>query len=279
MFMDLVDKDCNQDRGGVYAIWCNANNKVYIGSSIRLLARWSQHKTDLVRNCHYSRRLQNAWNKYGFEQFEWEILEYVNDFSKLDEVEKIYIGLYKSNEREFGFNSKLASGRHSDETLRKMSEAQRGKKVSEETKQKLREANLGKVCSEETKQKIGDGNRGKILSEMTKQRIGDGNRGKIRSEELRQRIGDEQRGKPKKERSEEHRLKLSEVNRGRKPSDECFRRSLEAHCGSKHSEETKQRMKESQRLRRLKEKEERMMASEPVSEITVTDESEWEDLV
>jgi group I intron endonuclease len=276
--LTIIDEEY-KDRGGVYVIRCLVNGKYYIGSSIRLWARWCQHKTDLTRNCHYSRRLQNAWNKYGAEQFEWYVLEYVDDPSKLDEIEKGHIAFYKSNEREFGFNSKLANGRHSEETLRKMSDAQRGKSPSAEIRQKLREANLGRSCSETTKRKIGDGNRGKTVSEETKQKMRVAARSRKITEEGRRKYSEAFRGKPKTERSEEHRLNLSKALQGRKPSDECVRRSLEAHCGSKHSEETRQKMREAQRLRRLKEKEERMLAGEPVPEITIGDESGWEALV
>ena len=53
----------------------------------------------------------------------------------------------------------------------------KGKKRSEETKKKIREANKGKKLSEETKKKIGAANKGKKCSEETKKKIREANKG------------------------------------------------------------------------------------------------------
>ena len=50
----------------------------------------------------------------------------------------------------------------SEETKRKISEAQKGKILSEETKRKLSEAQKGKILSEETKRKIGEAKKSTI---------------------------------------------------------------------------------------------------------------------
>ena len=52
-------------------------------------------------------------------------------------------------------------GKHrSEETKKKMSEAQKGKNISEEIKMKISESKKGKHCSEETKMKIGESKKG-----------------------------------------------------------------------------------------------------------------------
>ena len=93
---------------------------------------------------------------------------------------------------------------HSEETKRKIGEANKGKlnymfgkTRSEETKRKIGEASKGKILSEETKRKIGESNKGKTCSEETKRKIGEANKGKLNymfgkthSEESRRKIGE-----------------------------------------------------------------------------------------
>ena len=60
---------------GVYKITNRVNGKIYVGSSKNIYERWNQHKDKLRNNCHDNIHLQNAWNKYGEENFEFEIIE------------------------------------------------------------------------------------------------------------------------------------------------------------------------------------------------------------
>lgn len=87
---------------GIYKITCNQNNKVYIGQSTSIKRRWAQHRRDLKNNNHYNQYLQRAYNKYGEESFEYEILE-LCPAEKLNEREKFYIKLFDSFQN--GFNS------------------------------------------------------------------------------------------------------------------------------------------------------------------------------
>ena len=59
---------------GVYKITCKANSKIYIGSSTDLVTRLRSHKRNLNKGVHHSRNLQNSWNKYGEDCFEFEVL-------------------------------------------------------------------------------------------------------------------------------------------------------------------------------------------------------------
>lgn len=60
---------------GVYLVKCLANNRDYVGSSKDIKKRWKEHRFDLNHNQHHNRHWQNAWNKYGANQFAWSILE------------------------------------------------------------------------------------------------------------------------------------------------------------------------------------------------------------
>lgn len=60
---------------GIYKITCLVNNKSYIGQSTSIKRRWATHKRELASGIHYNRYLQNAYNKYGKDNFTYEILE------------------------------------------------------------------------------------------------------------------------------------------------------------------------------------------------------------
>lgn len=85
--------------------------------------------------------------------------------------------------------NKGKTGIYSKETLKKMSKARMGKKLSEETKKKLSESLVGRKFSEEHKRKMGEAQKGnkKFLgfhhSEETKKKISEANKGGTRSKE------------------------------------------------------------------------------------------------
>lgn len=75
---------------GIYIIVCLITNKMYVGSALCFKYRWSKHLRELRNNIHHSSRLQNAWNKYGEENFIFEIIEKCCR-EKLIEREQFYI--------------------------------------------------------------------------------------------------------------------------------------------------------------------------------------------
>ena len=77
-----------QKQKGIYKITNILNGKYYIGSSIDLNSRKNQHFRKLKTNRHHCIHLQNAWNKYGEENFKWEVVELLNDLN-LVEIRKI----------------------------------------------------------------------------------------------------------------------------------------------------------------------------------------------
>ena len=99
----------------------------------------------------------------------------------------------------------LAGAIHSEETRRKMSEANKGngnpffgKKHSEEFRRKLSEIKKGKKHSEETRKKISETNKArkrKPHSEETLRKIRESNKGKKRSEETRRKMSEIKKGK------------------------------------------------------------------------------------
>lgn len=61
---------------GIYTITNRVTGKLYIGESLDIYRRWhDEHIPQLRKNCHYNKELQNDFNKYGKENFSFEILE------------------------------------------------------------------------------------------------------------------------------------------------------------------------------------------------------------
>ena len=89
---------------GIYQIRNIKNNKIYIGSSMDIEQRWKMHKNDLRKNKHINYKLQNDWNKYGENNFVFEILE-IDDQATREEIsllEQKYIDALKPHEN--GYN-------------------------------------------------------------------------------------------------------------------------------------------------------------------------------
>lgn len=88
---------------GIYKIENLLNGKVYIGGSKNIKRRWQQHLTRLRNNKHKSSHLQNSFNKYGQQAFKFTtVLECQSE--KLFYFEDIYIKIYQSIDRKFGYN-------------------------------------------------------------------------------------------------------------------------------------------------------------------------------
>lgn len=66
------------DLCGIYYIKNKINNKIYIGSSIKVKARWGCHKSALRKNKHHCIHLQRGWIKYGENNFEFLLIEQCN---------------------------------------------------------------------------------------------------------------------------------------------------------------------------------------------------------
>ena len=249
-------------KSGIYLIKNIINNKVYIGSAVNIDRRWEQHKKLLKKGKHHSCHLQLAWNKYGEQNFKFEILEEVSNPLHLVSYEQVYLDYHKCYEDERGYNICKVAGsplglRRSEEAKKKMSEAKTGIKLSEEHKQKLREAKTGKKRSEETKMKIRETLKGKVVSEEARQKMSEAQKGRKHTEEARQKMSEAHKGKifseerkqklreTKKKMSEEHKRKISEALIGTKLSQEHKNKISKA--ARNMSEETKKKMSEAKR--------------------------------
>lgn len=199
---------------GIYKITNVINGKIYIGSAVNCFRRlFNEHLKDLIKNKHINTHLQRAFNKYGKENFNFEVLEYVIDKDDLIKREQYYFNtiLFATEKNDkFKKNSyniaRIAGSclgtKRSEECKEKASERMKGKNVgennpnynnkwSDEQKKNLSnkltgislEDKVGKEKAEIIKNELSD--RMKLL-------IGDKNYmfGKKHSEESKEKISD-----------------------------------------------------------------------------------------
>lgn len=241
---------------GVYTITNLINGKMYVGSTTvsffkRKQKHWSQLNNNNKRNPH----LQAAWNKHGKENFIFEILE-ETAIELAVYAEQYWINMLNTVDRKYGYNLVVPngnsfSGKHTEESKKKMSLVQKGKPKSQEHIEKIRTNKIGKTASGETKLKMSQARKGKPLSykrtlehqakliaanegkhsrkhtleEIEKIRIG--NLGKKMSEESKKKMSASKKGKPchpnslaalslgRGTRSLETKLKISAANKGK----------------------------------------------------------------
>lgn len=133
---------------GVYAIINTVNGKRYVGSSTRSIRnRWRQHRLTLKANCHDNGYLQRAWNKYGEQVFDWQVLENCEPEQCLAR-EQFWIDELRSVKGPAGYNICPTAGnsrgtKHTEETKRRMSALKRGKSQSPEAIENRRIATTG----------------------------------------------------------------------------------------------------------------------------------------
>ena len=207
------------------------SGKVYIGiTSQKSNERWRNGK-GYKEGTHFF----NAISKYGWNNIKHEILfnNFTERMAKL--MEQCLIVLYRSLDREFGYNMTLGGEGTlgwipSEETKKKISEANSGKHHSKESREKMSEAHkgennsmYGKYHSEESKKK------------MSKVKSGENNPfyGKHHSEGTREKMSEAHKGENNsmygKHHSEESKKKISESNKGHRISKEHKKKISEAH--------------------------------------------------
>jgi group I intron endonuclease len=138
---------------GIYSIINKVNGKKYYGGSVDIQKRWNHHKNQLKKQKHPNIILQNSWNKYGENNFEFKIeLECFKPF--LSWIENIYLPFGENNIAKDAtrpmFGRKL-----SNECKMKMSLAHKGKggwKLSDECKKKMSLTHKGILKGPQTEQ-------------------------------------------------------------------------------------------------------------------------------
>lgn len=108
--------------GIIYKIENKINGKIYIGQTTLQNGFDQRYKNNIKKYTH-NVHLKNSIEKYGINNFEIiKELDIAYSKQELNEKEKFYISLYKSTNKDFGYN-KMSGGDNS--------------KMSEETKNKM----------------------------------------------------------------------------------------------------------------------------------------------
>ena len=146
---------------GVYTIRNLLNGKVYVGQANEFEARWRIHIHELRTGEHRSPHLQRSWDKNGEECFEFRVVEPVHNKNKLNEREQFWMDKFRCTDRRFGYNITPTAGsqrgyRHRAESLKKMSKAGKGRKLSPEWRTNISKAMLGVEHNETARRKLSE---------------------------------------------------------------------------------------------------------------------------
>ena len=231
--------------GSIYKITNTRNGKAYIGQTVQdaVKDRIHQHLNGGPRG---SQLVKRAIEKYGKNAFTYEILHdgIIPEFLDVLECEAIE-NFNTLAPNGYNLTTGGGGGSLSEETKKKISEANKGKTFSPETKKKISEANKGRKHSEETRRKNSEAkkgknhpNYGKKRTEETKKKISKNN--PMKRTEVRQRHAETLK-------SPETRRKMSEARKGEK--NPMYGRTGEKspNYGKTHSEETRQKISEAHR--------------------------------
>ncbi len=202
------------------------NGKQYVGLTTTPPARrFSRHKA-AAANPENGSRLYLAWRKHGAPSLQ-VLAEFQND--ELAAAEREYI---------LALNSRIPHGYNQGEGG---------------------EGPFGVAVSEETRRKISEAQKGKIMSEVSRQRMAAAKLGRRHSDAHRAAISAALKGKPKdpeamakthaanvgRVHSAETRAKISANRKGIKRPPEASERAAAKHRGRKNSPETIEKMKAS----------------------------------
>lgn len=198
---------------GIYSLENSRTGDQYIGQSVQLSMRRSDHLRSLSRGNHYNIHLQRAFTKYGVENFSFRVLLYCESF-ELTRYEQFFVDALRPsyNIRRECVTSPLGCSHEVFEgTRQRISQSLQGHSVSEGTREKLRQFNLGKSLgplSLETRQKLSQHFMGHPVSEEARYKMSESGKKRYLNMTEEERI--EARRKNSEGQKRRHSLLLSE---------------------------------------------------------------------
>ena len=98
----VIDKVKN--KSGIYVLINLKNLKIYLGKAENLYSRKSCHFSQLKKNLHGNKELQEDYNLFGKDSFNFKVLEYVKEEDELNERERFWYDLFNYAERLYNVN-------------------------------------------------------------------------------------------------------------------------------------------------------------------------------
>lgn len=197
-------------KSGVYELRNTVTGHCYIGSSVNMQNRKNDHFYHLRTQTHHSPSLQNAYNKYGKDAFEFLVLEEVPDVSQLIQREQHWID---TKHPKYNWNPTAGS--------------RLGSKQPEQAKAKLRAYNGTPEAKERARRSLAIG--WTLPSDQKYKRTGQKN-----SPEHNHKIAEAHTGMKHTPESLE---KMRQAKLGKKQSPEAIEKRAASLRGHKHSQE------------------------------------------
>lgn len=238
----------------IYKITNKINNKIYIGQD-------SNNNPNYYGSGIY---IKKAIKKYGKNNFIKEILQECKTVDELNKAEIYWIDKLNSTDDKIGYNltgGGMGQGKMLEQTRKKIIKKRKNQIMlphSEETKRKISLSNNGKRMSKESRKKMSISKIGIKLSEKHKKNISLGNIGRIVTLETRNKISNSQKGRTFEdifgiEGAIRQKQKISNTLKGNKLSEETKKKISEKLKDRILSEETKRKISETQKNRTYEE--------------------------
>ena len=180
--------------GCIYKITNKLNNKCNIGQTTDINNRFKKYKS---LQCKRQPKLYNALKKYGWDNFNKEIIAEATTKCQLDELEIYYIKFYDSINNGYNCSPGGSFGKHSLESKAKMSLCRKGIPKSEESKIKQSKSTKGRCHSEEFKRILSEAAKGKHPTAETRRKMSESQKGekshmygKVLSEETKRKMSE-----------------------------------------------------------------------------------------
>ena len=125
---------------GVYAIINPRRHRAYIGSSVHVMKRLGKHFNDLRSGRHHCIHLQRAWDKYGEDEFYWDVFDLGECDTPLFEREQVFIDQFWDSNNLYNtcrFAGDCRGVKQTEETKRKRAEKLRGSKRTDDQKARI----------------------------------------------------------------------------------------------------------------------------------------------
>ena len=255
--------------GHIYML-TSPSGKSYVGQTRNPLKNRLREHCSPSSKCtalaHAIKKYKGVYKNGTIENFTIESFECPDE--DLNFYEELYITeIYETNTKGYNIRSGGEGGSHSDETKKKISEANLGKKLTAETKKRMSEAHRGKVSlgkkhTAETCAKIRQAKLGKKHTAETCAKIGKVHLGKVVSDEARKNMSEAQhkRAPP----TTETRTKMSEAQRKRAPPTDEARNNIRNAALNRAPPSAETRAKRSESMKKtLQLKKAKKAASDP----------------